>query len=201
GPKTLRRSRKEGAGVARFRRFRFGWVMEPKNSLAWSNEDARTVRSGRSGRAVEKRLHGTVEEGAQAARRGCSRISIEPQGLKTLRRGRKRVREPQGSRSLNRLVREVLMDFAAQSKKRAQESQDYCAPHFCTPFPVALYLRVLIRRELAAVYVTYWYSFCFPAPVPGHGRAGIGKMLWDRRQNLACPAYVSLNHRLLVPST
>ena len=100
GPKTLRRSRKEGAGVARFRRFRFGWVMEPKNSLAWSNEDARTVRSGRSGRAVEKRLHGTVEEGAQAARRGCSRISIEPQGLKTLRRGRKRVREPQGSRSL-----------------------------------------------------------------------------------------------------
>jgi hypothetical protein len=38
--------------------------MEPKNSLAWSNEDARTVRSGRSGRAVEKRLHGAVEEGA-----------------------------------------------------------------------------------------------------------------------------------------
>jgi hypothetical protein len=100
GPKTLRRGRKEGAGVARFRRFRFGWVMEPKNSLAWSNEDARTARSGRSGRAVEKRLHGTVEEGAQAARRRCSRISIEPQGLKTLRRGRKRVREPQGSRAL-----------------------------------------------------------------------------------------------------
>jgi hypothetical protein len=100
GPKTLRRGRKEGAGVARFRRFRFGWVMEPKNSLAWSNEDARTARSGRSGRAVEKRLHGAVDGGAQAARRECSRISIEPQGLKTLRRGRKRVREPQGSRSL-----------------------------------------------------------------------------------------------------
>src|SRR6516165_11651269 len=65
------------------------------------------------------------------------------------------------------------MDFAAQSKKRAQESQDYCAPHFCTPFPVALYLRVLIRSELAAVYVTYCYSFCFPVPVPGHGRAGV----------------------------
>jgi hypothetical protein len=47
-----------------------------KNSLAQSNEDARTVRSGRSGRAVEKRLHGTVEEGAQAARPRCSRISI-----------------------------------------------------------------------------------------------------------------------------
>ena len=74
--------------------------MEPKNSMARSNEDARTVRSGRSGRAVEKTLHGSVEEGAQAARRRCSRISIEPQGLKTLRRGRKRVRGPQGSRSL-----------------------------------------------------------------------------------------------------
>ena len=76
------------------------WAMEPKNSLARSNEDARTVRSRRSGRAVEKRLHGTVAEGAQAARRKCSQISIEPQGLKTLRRGRKRVQEPQGSRSL-----------------------------------------------------------------------------------------------------
>jgi len=74
--------------------------MEPKNSMARLNEDARTVRSGRSGRAVEKRLHGAVEESAQAARRRCSRISIEPQGLKTLRRGRKRVREPKGSRAL-----------------------------------------------------------------------------------------------------
>ena len=86
------------------------------------------------------------------------------------------------------------MDFAVQSKKRAQESQDYCAPHFCTPFPVALYLRVLIRSELAAVYVTYCYSFCFPAPVPGHGLAGIGKMLWDRRQNPACPPLRHTGH-------
>ena len=74
--------------------------MEPKNSLARSNEDARIARFGRSGRAAEKTLHSAVEEGAQAARRGRSQISIEPQGLKTLRRGRKRVREPQGSRSL-----------------------------------------------------------------------------------------------------
>ena len=43
---------------------------------------------------------GTVAEGAKAARPKYSQISIEPQGVKTLRRGRKRVREPQGSRSL-----------------------------------------------------------------------------------------------------
>ena len=67
-------------------------------------------------------------------------------------------------------------------------------PSLLYPFPVALYLRVLIRSELAAVYVTICYSFCFPAPVPGRGLAGIGKMLWHRRQNPACRALRHTGH-------
>jgi len=62
-----------------------------KNFMARSDGDARIARFMRSrfGRIAEIRTPGTVEGSARAARFKCFRSSIEPQGLKTLRRGRK----------------------------------------------------------------------------------------------------------------
>ena len=98
GPKTLWRSRKEGATVGRPRRFRFGGSRSLKNFVAQPNKNIRAARPGvlRFGRAVETELRSAGEE----------------------------VRELQGSRALNVRLNRRAQKLCGEVEKRVQGSQD-----------------------------------------------------------------------------
>src|SRR5215469_3818810 len=89
------------------------------------------------------------------------------------------------------------MDFAAQSKK-GRRNRKITAPLIFVPLSpspstCAFLFAGSLPLSTLAIAVPFASQPLFLARL-----AGIGKMLWDRRQNLACPAYVSLNHRLLL---
>jgi hypothetical protein len=90
-PKKLPAQLREVAAAARPRQSRIGRVAEPKNFAKRSKEGAGVASPGtlQFGRAMETRTLWRGRRGTRTARLTCAQCSIEPQGPKTLRRGRK----------------------------------------------------------------------------------------------------------------